>query len=321
MTPPETDLFSTVIAPLQEAWDGQLARLASGGVRPKGLAGVVDDGQFTALVSGLVNGVIAAVHALDESAAVVVEKSPSHSQHVALIRKYIPDAAFVHVVRDGRDVVASLQSAARGWGSYWASESTRNGAQRWRENVRAARDATRGPHDTEVRYEHLRAGDPEPLQRAFATCGLTVDRSYCTALLERYSLGRMASGVTPGTIAFGGALRAGDGAHREPDGFFGPGRVGGWADTWAEQDRLRFDAVAGDLLLELGYEPDHEWAGSSRQRRWYARRAYAARYVGKSARRIGRTLTRSSERLLSRFPEGAGRQSSPSTDEAGGAVR
>ena len=43
-------------------------------------------------------------------------------------------------------------------------------------------------------------------------------------------------------------------------GLLPQGQVGGWRDDWSTRDRLAFDAVAGDLLVELGYEPDRGWA-------------------------------------------------------------
>ncbi len=37
-----------------------------------------------------------------------VEKTPGHVFHVPLINRFAPDAKFIHLIRDGKDVVASL---------------------------------------------------------------------------------------------------------------------------------------------------------------------------------------------------------------------
>jgi hypothetical protein len=42
-----------------------------------------------------------------------VEKTPAHVFHIRLIERYIPSATFIHVIRDGRDTVASLVDASR----------------------------------------------------------------------------------------------------------------------------------------------------------------------------------------------------------------
>jgi hypothetical protein len=289
VTPQETDVFSTVVAPIQAGWDRQRElAIGPGGRerRPKGLPTLLRDDEFRALVDALVARVVAAMAALDPAASVVVEKSPSHSRHTGLIASYLPDATFVHIVRDGRDVAASLQAAASGWGSHWAPSELKRAATLWRETVVGAREAATTSPYLEVRYEDLRAGDPEPLRDAFAACGLVVDDDACRALLEEYSLTRMAGGEVASPIALAGEAAGDSGAVREPSGFYGEGRVGGWSD-WSTSDRLLFDAVAGDLLIELGLERDHSWAGSAFARRRYAWSVRAQRAVAHAGRRIG----------------------------------
>jgi hypothetical protein len=48
-----------------------------------------------------------------------LEKTPTHLAHVKLISSHIPDAVFIHVLRDGRDVVASLYDAAQKYPEVW----------------------------------------------------------------------------------------------------------------------------------------------------------------------------------------------------------
>jgi hypothetical protein len=124
------------------------------------------------------------------------------------------------------------------------------------------------------------------LREAFGACRLDVDDDACRALLEEYSLTRMAGGEVASPIAVAGAAGDASGSVREPTGFYGEGRVGGWSD-WSASDRLLFDAVAGDLLIELGLEPDHSWAGSASARRRYAWSVRAQRSVALAGRRIG----------------------------------
>lgn len=54
-----------------------------------------------------------------------VEKTPGHLFHISLIKRYIPSALFVHVIRDGRDVVASMVEASRRFpeASAWKAHS------------------------------------------------------------------------------------------------------------------------------------------------------------------------------------------------------
>ena len=48
-----------------------------------------------------------------------VEKTPLHVFDIRLIDRYIPSVQFVHVIRDGRDVVASLVDAAQKFPRSW----------------------------------------------------------------------------------------------------------------------------------------------------------------------------------------------------------
>ena len=301
VTPQETDLFARFIAPLQSRWDEELGRSDSEqrDRRAKGLPAVLDDGEFTAMLTAVVDRVLDAIHELDPAASVIIEKSPAHSRHTELIAKYLPDATFVHIVRDGRDVVASLQSAAKGWGAYWVNGGMKPAARTWRRSVLGARQAAATGRYTEVRYEQLRAGDPVPLQQVFAAAGIDVDTAHCAALLEEFSLTRMAEGTAPSTITLGGEMAQRLDTIEEPRGFIGRGSVGGWADSWTQTDRLLFDAVAGDLLIELGYETDHSWAGNARRRAAYRGEVTVRRIVGKVGRRIGRRANH----MLGRLPD------------------
>ncbi|MEQ8208712.1 MAG: sulfotransferase [Lacipirellulaceae bacterium] len=42
-----------------------------------------------------------------------IEKSPTHLRYIDLIQKHVPDALFVHVIRDGRATVASIWEAVK----------------------------------------------------------------------------------------------------------------------------------------------------------------------------------------------------------------
>lgn len=299
VTPQETDLFSTFVAPLQAAWDEQVGRSADEqrARRTKGLPAVLSDADFEDLMATLIRRVLDRVHDLDPAATVIVEKSPSHSRHVDLIARYLPDAAFVHILRDGRDVAASLQAASKGWGSYWAPAATPRAARAWKESVLGARRAAATGRYTEVRYEDLRAGRTAPLCETFAACGIDLDDARAAGLLAEFSLDRMKDGTAPSTIALGGSMAERHDALREPAGFFGHGDTGGWRATWTDDDRLRFDETAGDLLVDLGYEPDHAWAGTDGERRRFARRGRVSRPLAKLGRRIGRRADRTLARL------------------------
>lgn len=85
------------------------------------------------------------------------EKTPAHVFHLATIKEIFPKAQIIHMIRDGRDVVRSLQQMP------WAPRQVRWGIKNWMRSVEMGRKIGRtlptGQY-TEVYYEHFIA-DPE----------------------------------------------------------------------------------------------------------------------------------------------------------------
>jgi hypothetical protein len=82
--------------------------------------------------------------------------------HLGFIDELFPDAQYVHIIRDGRDVVASFRDR---WG-YRSGVRAANSI--WAHYVRTARDFGRGLQPDryhELRYEAL-VGETEPTVRA-----------------------------------------------------------------------------------------------------------------------------------------------------------
>ena len=271
-TPQETDVFSRFLQPLLDSWTREVRGGPEGWAkrRYKGLHSVLTDAEFTAIGTGMLDEVVERAAALKPGATVVVEKTPSHSTCASAIAAFAPDAIVVHLVRDGRDAAASLLAAGRSWGGWWAPRTVARAAAMWREHVLGARECAAANPYLELRYEDLRADGPAALQRVFEHCRIPTTPAECAELLDSFTLDRMAAG--DGSIVIGGAFADAARERSEPEGFFGAGGSGGWRDGWSADDRLTFDAVAGDLLVDLDYVPDHEWAGTASGRRRFERR-------------------------------------------------
>ena len=293
-TPQETDLFRRYLRPLAESWDVQARVLADPGERRrKGLPTVLTEPEFDALCTEFLRGAMAAVQRLKPGAVTVIEKSPSHSLCVDVARRFWPGVRFIHMLRDGRDVAASLVAASAGWGRSWAPSSVTGAAQVWLEHVRGAQSAGDEPDDfLEVRYEHLHSAGAAAIVPIFAFCGIDVTERAAEELLASQSFtGSSERGRVASSILIGGEATAHELTQVEPPGFFRRGLVGGWRDEWTARERAAFAAVAGDLLLELGYEADDSWVAASRLR--IARR----RLVPPALRRVSRSLRRVAGRV------------------------
>lgn len=106
----------------------------------------------------------------DKNKHVLVFKTPQDIRHVGFLMKFMPDARFIHITRDGRDVCMS-QMAKKGSFFRDLKEFGRlsyaNTFRRWVEWEQRVRDALyrQGVHVARIRYEDLTADPRTELQK------------------------------------------------------------------------------------------------------------------------------------------------------------
>jgi hypothetical protein len=105
------------------------------------------------------------------------DKTPAYSAYLGAIERLLPEARFVHLIRDGRDVAVSVRPL---W--FAPGDDIRTLARDWRDRVRRARRLGRGcRHYLEVRYEDLVRTPRAELERLAAFLELPYDPA-----MERY---------------------------------------------------------------------------------------------------------------------------------------
>jgi hypothetical protein len=177
----------------------------------------------------------------------LVEKGP---MDIAATATMFPEARFIHVIRDGRDVALSVQAGAESWAPSMRGGGVADRALEWQKTVheiRSHRDML-GDRYYEIRFEDLR-NDFEPSVRGlFEFAGTpsgdeAVARARAETDLATYSDKTRASG------------------------FRGKGSVGGWRERFNRSDAVAFQEAAGRLLVELGYADDDSWVREVPRRR------------------------------------------------------
>jgi hypothetical protein len=172
----------------------------------------------------------------------VGNKTTSYVRSILELHALWPDAKFVHIIRDGRDVCLSIlnwKKADRIVGRYasWEEDPVSTTALWWERKVRTGREdgAALGPRlYDETLYEDL-VDDPErECKRLCEFLGVRYDDA-----MVRFHEGR--ERVEPGRSAKSAWLRVTSGLRD-------------WRTQLCAGDVERFEAVAGDLLEELGYE-------------------------------------------------------------------
>ena len=166
------------------------------------------------------------------------DKTPMYMRHLWLIDRLFPDAQYVHLIRDGRDAALAFLDMPEGVVTRtWAHPRSPAGfACEWRTEVQRARELGRrvgAPRYHEVRYEDL-VSDTEGAVRSICSFA---DLPFEPAMLE-----------------FAGNVDVSAKPHHQR--LLQPPTRGvrNWREQMSAEDVRAFEAVAGDLLSELGYE-------------------------------------------------------------------
>jgi hypothetical protein len=174
--------------------------------------------------------------------SLVGDKTPIYVRSIRLLHGLWPQARFVHLIRDGRDVYLSTVNWQRqaAWltraFATWRDDAVTTAAMRWRWNVRLGREAGQplgAERYYELRYEALVSQPAAECAKLCTFLGVPYDER-----MLRFHEGRTKDNpkldakkgwrpITPG-------LRD-------------------WRAQMAAEDVERFEAAGGDLLDELGY--------------------------------------------------------------------
>lgn len=158
-------------------------------------------------------------------------------------------AHFVHLVRDGRDVVVSKYfydtefSVANGirstfepdFGAYLRRVTTE-----WRDYVLSWQAALPGYY----RYEDCLENPGEVLHRLLTDLGLSIPEQHCQEAVMANTREKMRRALD---LTF------------KHNSFLRKGIHGDWANHFSHENKAAFKNLAGQLLIDLGYESDLDW--------------------------------------------------------------
>jgi Sulfotransferase family len=177
------------------------------------------------------------------------EKTPGYATSMIQIQKALPEAHFVHLIRDGRDVALSAMDRAK------KPITAGQVAKRWKRRItKARRQSRRVKHYREARYEDL-VRDTEPTLRSICEF---VDLPWDPAMLEYHERASDRLREMARELPARGNRPQLEQDHRlkihalttEPPK---SDRIDRWREQMSEEDRVAFERIAGDLLDELGY--------------------------------------------------------------------
>jgi hypothetical protein len=180
------------------------------------------------------------------------DKTPGYSQHIRKISKVLPEARFIHLIRDGRDVTLSRTKTLA-----LKEVPIAKSARRWKKRLkRAQRQGARVDHYLELHYEAL-VSDPESVLRQICEF---IELPFDEAMLSHHerSEERLAE-LDRDIPAMGGRLpRSAESRmalHERTTKPVDTKAIGKWRTEMSLEDVAEFERIAGDLLIELGYDP------------------------------------------------------------------
>ena len=184
------------------------------------------------------------------------DKSPGYGWNMRPIDHLLPEARFVHLIRDGRDVTLSLLAKSED------PPPPRKQARHWTKRVeQTRRHGGQVRHYMEVRYEDLLRDSEAELRRVCDFIRLDFDPAmlaYHEQAEER--IAEIKRDMDPGQELTQDRSRGSVSAERrvaihkltsEPPR---TDRIGVWRREMDPADLAEFESVAGPLLTDLGYE-------------------------------------------------------------------
>ena len=186
------------------------------------------------------------------------DKTPPYSLFLREVESILPEAHFIHLIRDGRDVALSvrklwfapgrdIETIARDWCS--RIQTARAGGKECRSNL-------------EIRYEDLVRNPIEQLKKICAFLGL----DYHSNMETYYHFSQARLSEVKSRYRSDGTLLISKEERLFNQRFtnFPPdrSRIFRWKREMEKRDLLEFERIAGKTLEELGYEitsPKSDW--------------------------------------------------------------
>lgn len=177
------------------------------------------------------------------------DKTPGYVGEMVRIQRTLPEARFIHLIRDGRDV--ALSHMRMNWGPSTYEES----ATLWVERIaKARRMAPKIRHYNEIHFEDIVRDTEGTLRKVCEIIELDFDpvmldyheRAEKRLQEKNVDLVRRHGPTQPAEARMESHKLAKEPPRKD--------RLGAWREKMTEEEIASYERIAGPLLKELGYE-------------------------------------------------------------------
>ncbi|WP_079478174.1 sulfotransferase [Halobacillus salinus] len=185
---------------------------------------------------------------LDNHANRIVEKTPHNVLMMKEVSQIFPEAKFIHVVRDGRDVASSLTDMK--WTDFegnpiWYVKNINNASEYWMkvvsQGLKDAQDPSMNGKVLLVSYEDL-IDDPKSVMEKVLNF---IDEPWSDLVLEHEKVSRVNEPIESSTEQVSKKIYKSSKKR--------------WREKFTEEDKGTFKQIAGEMLVHLGYEDNSNW--------------------------------------------------------------
>jgi Sulfotransferase family len=178
------------------------------------------------------------------------DKTPHYITSMQLIQELLPEARFIHLVRDGRDVALSIRDL------WFGPDSVEEAASWWVSMLRAASEQSRNLASyLVIRYEDLILDTEATLRRVCHFLSLPWNDSmlgyHMTSKQRLAELGVLTTARNGAGILLPEERQSIHALTALPPQ---PQRVGRWTQEMSLAEREAFEIIAGEMLQSFGYE-------------------------------------------------------------------
>lgn len=241
---PETHLFDKYLGQDIRSWKEEI-RAASSNPWSPGLSSYLGEDSFRSIIREYAFNLIKP-HVYDlKPDELFVEKTPQHAEYIPEIVELFPECKIVHIIRDARDVVASILAASTSWGSYFPKTATQ-AARMWSRFIYAVRSSRNLlPKDRfyQLTYEDLVISTKPVMESLSGFLRIKWEEDTLDEVIRKNDAAALIK------------KRGGE----DPTKFLRKARPGSWKEDLSLKQKLDVWIVARQAMKETGYPWKYPW--------------------------------------------------------------
>lgn len=254
----ESYLFKHYIHAIVSRWKKEMQTVSEKG-RREGLSAYFTNEEFQKILKEYLILLMKPMLEEIQEGRIFLEKTPEHSFYMNEIHELLPEAKFIHIIRDGRDVVASLLATSKTWAKdSWGNIDARSAARLWMQNLEFVKASkTQIPRDQfcELKYEDLRSHTVQKLEEIRSFLNLDWTEQEIIEVVQKNSIESPWRERTKIPLRGEHALqiRKSGGSPARPD------RPSSWKEDLTIPQKISVWLIARRTLVDYGYEWRYPW--------------------------------------------------------------